>query len=229
MLVAGEPVAVPNGLLVVLDDVQWADPASVALLAHLAPAIADARLALVVTYRDTETIGQEPLRAALGALSREPSVTRVTLTGLNVPEVGECLADVAGFAVPESVAAAICSRTNGNPFFVGELGSLLAGSSDGALPARVRDAVRARLGRLSPGCRDIVSAAAALGSELDTAALVHVTGSALTAVLDAIDEAAAAGIVTASGVRVFAHDLIRDAARLDVPTASRLGLHRRMA
>jgi DNA-binding CsgD family transcriptional regulator len=221
--------AEPDGLLVVLDDVQWADPASVAVLTHLASAIGDARLAFVVTYRDTETVGQEPLRAALGALGRESSVTRVALKGLSVPEVGECLADAAGFAVPESVAAAVCSRTNGNPFFVGELGAILAESSDGVLPAGVRDAVRSRLARLSPQCRAVVSAAAVLGSELDPAVLAHVTGSPLTAVLDALDEAATAGIVTTSGARAFAHELIREAARLDVATAGRLGLHQRMA
>lgn len=221
--------AEPDGLLVVLDDMQWADPASVALLTHLASAIGKARLALVVTYRDTETIGQETWRAALGALARESSVTRVTLRGLSVPEVGERLADVAGFAVPESVAAAVRSRTDGNPFFVGELGAILAESSDGALPAGVRDAVRSRLARLSPHCRTVVSAAAVLGSEMHPTALAHVTGSPLDAVLDALDEAAVAGIVTTSGARAFAHDLIRDAARLEVSTADRLGLHRQMA
>jgi DNA-binding CsgD family transcriptional regulator len=222
-------VCEPAGLLMFLDDVQWADPSSIRLFTHLASGIGGTRLMLVAAFRDTETIGQEPLRAALGLLSREPSVTRVTLSGLSAPEVAERLADVVGFTVPPAVAEAVCARTNGNPFFVGELAAILADSGDGALPPGVRDAVRSRLGRLSPACRDIIAAAAALGSRLDPAALAHATGTGLDVVLDAIDEAAAAGVVSASGVRVFTHDLIREAAGLDVPTARRLALHQRMA
>lgn len=217
------------GLLVVVDDMQWGDPASVQLLAHLASSITDARLALLVAYRDTETLGQEPLRAALETLTREPSVSRVELGGLSVVEVGEVLADVAGFAVPESVASAICSRAGGNPFFVAELGALLTESADGALPVGVRDAVRARLARLSAPTREIVTAGAVLGSVLDPVALAYATGTALPLVLDALDEAVAAGLATSAPAPAFAHDLIREAARLDVSTSRRLALHQRMA
>lgn len=234
--------AEPGGLFIVVDDLQWADPASVQLLVHVASSIGDARVALLAAYRDTETIGQEQLRAAVATLAREPWAIRLELEGLTTAEVGEYLAELAGFAVPPSVTSAIRSRTAGNPFFVGELGALMAGSTDatGSLPAGVRDAVRARLARLSADCRQIISAGAVLGSELDPAALAHTTGTALVAVLDALDEAAAAGIVAtasgeptgnqkAAGTQGFAHDLIREAARLDVPTSRRLELHRLMA
>ena len=231
-------VAQPRGLLVVLDDVQWADPASMQLLVHLAMGRPGSRLMVLATYRDTETAGQESLRAALSALAREPSVTRTRLVGLSEAEVAAQLAAVTGWAVPDSVAAAVCRRTGGNPFFVGELGRLLADSTDGQLPEGIRDAVRGRLARLSPQCRSVVSAASVLGSELDPAALagsaafvsaVGSTGRELDEVLAAVDEAAAAGIVTATEPRRFAHDLIREAARLDVGTPERLALHQWMA
>ena len=140
--------AEPGGLLVTLDDVQWADSASLRLLVHLSTALASSRLMVLVTYRDTETAGQEPLRAAVAALAREPAVTRMRLTGLDESEVATLLSGVTGWEVPASVASAVCRRTQGNPFFVGELGRLLTSSLDGQLPDGVRDAVRDRLNRL---------------------------------------------------------------------------------
>jgi len=181
----------------------------------------------VVNYRDTETSGRQPLLNALAALTREAMVTRLHLGGLSEPEVAEQLSQVTGWAVPGSVAAAVCARTRSNPFFVRELGRVLAESSDGALPDGVRDAVRGRLARLTPACRSLVASAAVLGSQLDPAALAGATGRELDAVLAALDEARAAGIIGPD--RRFAHDLIREAARTDVPTATRLALHHAMA
>jgi hypothetical protein len=76
-----------SGLLVVLDDLQWADAATVRLLVHLASGVTPARLMVVATYRDTETAGQEPLRAAVAALAREASVSRIRVGGLGEVEV----------------------------------------------------------------------------------------------------------------------------------------------
>jgi DNA-binding CsgD family transcriptional regulator len=221
--------AQPSGLLVVLDDLQWADAATIRLLVHLAAGVTPARLIVVATYRDTETAGQGPLRAAVTALAREASVARIRLGGLGEAEVGAHLAAVTGWEVPDSVVAAIWRRTGGNPFFVGELGRLLVSSTDGELPDGVRDAVRDRLNRLSSSCRTVVAAAAVLGSDVDPVAVAHVTGTDVEAVLAALDEASAAAILTGAVERRFAHDLFREAARLDVPTSERLTLHRRMA
>jgi DNA-binding CsgD family transcriptional regulator/tetratricopeptide (TPR) repeat protein len=221
--------AAPGGLLIVLDDLQWADAATLRLLVHLATGVLPARLMVVATYRDTETAGQEALRTAITALAREASVTRIPLSGLDEAEVGTHLAAVTGYPVPDSVVAAVWRRTRGNPFFVGELGRRLASATDGQLPDGVRDAVRDRLNRLSPPCHSTVAAAAVLGSEVDPVAVAHVTGTDLGTVLAALDEASAAAILTAAPARRFAHDLFREAARLDVPTVERLTLHRRMA
>ncbi|MEW9549761.1 AAA family ATPase [Nonomuraea sp. NPDC050783] len=238
-----------SGLLVVLDDLHWADEASLRLLVYLARGMAGARLAVLAIYRDTE-IG-EPLRRTLAALAGEASVTRVRLTGLAEAEVGDLLAGVTGWPSPESVVGAVSRRTRGNPFFVAELARLLGGEQgDGAeLPDGIRDAVRGRLGRLSAWCERVVSAAAVLGSAVDPPALAAAAGWDVGEVLDALDEATAAGILTAApdagagagtgagtgaaesgstSIR-FGHDLIREAARLEVATARRLTLHRRMA
>ncbi|WP_433303512.1 ATP-binding protein [Actinoplanes sp. CA-030573] len=219
--------AEPAGLVLVLDDLHWADPGSLQLLVHLARSLAASRLAVVAAYRTTETAGREPLRAALAELSREPATTRIVLTGLSEAEVGEQLCDIAGWAVPEPVAAAVRRRTGGNPFFVGELGRVLAGAREGDLPEGVRDAVRARLGRLTPPCRSVVAAAAVLGTTepLDLAAVLELGPAG---VLGALDEAAAAGIVAPAPGYDFTHDIIRESAGLDVATAERLRLHARL-
>jgi DNA-binding CsgD family transcriptional regulator/tetratricopeptide (TPR) repeat protein len=217
--------AAPHGLLAVLDDLQWADAASLALLVHIARDLARAPLMIVVTYRDTETTGRDALTAALSALAREPVLSRIRLVGLTEAEVAEQLAHVTRGAVTAEVAALVSRRSGGNPFFVAELARLVH-TAGNALPDGVVDTVRARLARLSEPCRELVATAAVLGGELDPAALADVTGRPLADVFTALDEAAAAGIVTATR---FGHDLIRESARLGLPTAARLTAHARMA
>jgi DNA-binding CsgD family transcriptional regulator/tetratricopeptide (TPR) repeat protein len=212
-----------DGLLVVLDDLHWADPPTLQLLVHLARAVRSSRLMVMATYRDTETRGREALTSALASLTHD--VTRVRLVGLTVSEVATQLAGLTGAPVAEHVAATVSRRTQGNPFFVAELGRLLH-DNGASLPDAVRDAIRARLDALSPLCRDVVAAASVLGSQLDPAVLADVLDRSLDDVLAALDEAASAGVT--DGWR-FSHDLIRDTARLIMPTAARLSLHRRIA
>jgi DNA-binding CsgD family transcriptional regulator/tetratricopeptide (TPR) repeat protein len=217
--------AAETGLLVLFDDVQWADPPSLRLLRHLADGVAGSRLLLLITYRDTETGGRDELTAFLAALARQDAVTRISLTGLTQDEVGLQLAAVTGGAVTPEVAAAIGRRSRGNPFFVGELAQMI-GAGPGVLPDAVRDTVLVRLHGLSVACRDVLGVAAVLGAAVDPAAVAAVTGREPAAVLAALDEAAAAGIVAAGS---FGHDLIREVARLSRPTADRLAVHARMA
>jgi DNA-binding CsgD family transcriptional regulator len=223
--------AAPNGLLVVLDDLQWADPASLQLVVHLARAIATARLLVVATYRDTETGDREQLRRALAALGRESVVTRVRLVGLTEAEVGAHLAQLTGHPPDPAVAATVSRRTQGNPFFVAELGRLLADSDaiDAGLPGGVRDAIQERLDRLTSPCRTLLSSAAVLGSDVDPAYLAAVNAAPVGDVLAALDEAAAAGITGEPARCRFAHDLVRETARLRLPTAARMNLHLRAA
>ena len=221
--------AAPQGLFVLLDDVHWADAGTLQLLVHLARGLGPARVAVVATYRSTETTGRATLRDALGGLAGEPAVERVRLTGLSEGEVNAQLDAVAGFSVPASVAAAVHRRTRGNPFFVGELGRLLSSAEitdERGLPDGVRDAVAARIARLSPAGGTVVRAAAVLGTTVDPAALAAATGLDLPDVLTVLDEATAAGIVADGG---FTHDLVRESAALDVATAERMTLHARMA
>jgi DNA-binding CsgD family transcriptional regulator len=217
-----------QGLLLVLDDLQWADAASLALLVHLARGIGRSRLMLVATYRDTETTGRSALSSALSSLARESNLSRIRLVGLTQAEVERQLSLVTGTSVPVELAMRVSRRTGGNPFFVAELGRL-AGSAGRALPEAVLDTVRGRLARLSGPCRQLIATAAALGSELDPATLAEVAERPVAQVLADLDEAAAAGVVADSDGWRFGHDLIRESARLDLPTAARLTAHARLA
>jgi DNA-binding CsgD family transcriptional regulator len=217
-----------RGLLVVLDDLQWADAASLALLVHLARGVRRSRLMIVATYRDAERTGRAALSSALSALAQEPDLGRIRLAGLTLDEVERQLSLVTGTSVPPELAVLVSQRTGGNPFFVTELGRL-ADSAARALPDSVLDAVRARLARLSGPCRQLIATAAALGSELDPAALAEVAGRPVTQVLADLDEAVTTGIVAGSGRWRFGHDLIRESARFDLPTAARLAAHARLA
>ena len=144
----------PSGLVVVLDDLHWADAATLQLLSHLVRGSAAARLLVIATYRDTETGGRDGLRKLLAGLAGEQSVTRLRLVGLTEADIGVLLRDLVGRPVSASMSAEISRRTRGNPFFVTELGRLFTGDPGGwgvaALPDGVRDAVRGRLDRAFP-------------------------------------------------------------------------------
>ncbi|MGQ0575448.1 MAG: ATP-binding protein [Pseudonocardia sp.] len=196
-------VAGSTGLVVVLDDLQWADPASVALLAHVAREARDARLLVVGTCRTGPG-------ADLGAV-RAP---RIELDGL-------APADLAA-AFPQ-LSEQTVQRAGGNPFFAGELGRAAPGPD---VPATVRDVVRARLARLPPDCRTLLGSAAALGREVDVALLAEIaTGD----VLDVLAPALADGVLVRRPVLRFAHDLFREAVLADLDAAQRSRIHHRAA
>jgi len=227
--------AEPDGMLLILDDLQWADPSSLQLLVHVARDIAQTRLVLVATYRDTELAGRVALQQTLMTLAREATVTALGLSGLVEPGVAAQLAEISGGVVSQSVVRAVTRRTNGNPFFVAELGRLIEEGPDDsqriaqALPAGLRDAVRGRLAQLSPACRRLMAIAAVVGSTLDPGVLAAMAATDLATVMAAVDEATAAGILTRPAGWRFMHDLIRDTARLDLTTTERLSAHDRVA
>src|SRR5262249_17182067 len=122
--------AVAQGLLalaaraptvVVVDDLHWADPGTVAMLRHVARFARRGRLLVLGAYRAVEIDGQHPLRDALGALPRETSYEQIALTGLDPAAVEELLATIADQKVPEALVTVITQETSGNPFFIREV------------------------------------------------------------------------------------------------------------
>ena len=146
-------------LVVVLEDLHWADRSSLLLLEFLAQEIHSIPLLLLGTYRDMEVARRHPLYQALGSLIREQRFARIQLHGLNQREVGQLLHFATGTAPPTGLVATVHGRTEGNPLFISEISRVLSQlevkqGQDllGAIPEGIKEAVSRRLDRLSEGC-----------------------------------------------------------------------------
>ncbi len=224
-------------MVVVLDDLQWADEASLSLLAHLATVLdADVPAVVVATVR-TPT-GETPgLDAALDALARASRSGRLALTGLSAEAVEAWVASARGAPDPE-LAAAVAERTGGNPLFVREVLTLLDDGGRGPevvlrdVPPAVGDVLRRRASRLAPSAQRIVSVASVAGRAIDPEVLATVLHVEVDVVLDALEEAVEAGLVTVdptTGGPAFSHALVTDALAAEVNAVRRARIHAAIA
>jgi DNA-binding SARP family transcriptional activator len=227
-------------LVLVLDDLHAADEPSLLLLRFLARSLQDARLVLVGAYRDTEP-RREALNTAVAEIRREPVTRYIRLGGLDADEVATVVELLAGSRPSPELAKAVHRETEGNPLFVVELVRLLA--AEGRLeevaaapwrrriPQGIREVIGHRLRQLSDDCKQLLSVASVLGREFRLDALERVSNRAREEVLDRLDEAQAARVVTDTPTgrdRLrFSHALIRDSLYGDLAGAERLRLHRR--
>ena len=231
-------------LLVVVDDLHWADVPSLSLLAFLAAELKDTRLVVVGTYRDVEVVAGRPLAETLGALAREPVVERIPLGGLDRVGVAALIGHTIGTRQAEPLVEAVADRCGGNPFFITELLRLLqserrlAGPDAAAaarrdIPVGVRDVLRARLARLPAQTSTFLMVAAVAGRGFDLDLVEAVTGLDDEATLDAAEAAVLAGLVIeddrAAGRYRFAHALVRETIYEDISRARRARLHARVA
>ncbi len=232
-------------LLVVLDDLQWADVATHRLLAHLATALADLPVVVLVTYRDRTLDGGEPLAETLGQLARVTQVDRLDLAGLDVPDVARVMAAHLGAHPDGRLARLVSDRTGGNPFFVLEVMRLLdssglpAGDTAEAaalladqVPAGVRDVLRRRLARLPDQTRTVLLVSAVVGQQFDLDVVRAVTGVDDDDALAAVELTVSAGLVVEDPGTVgrfrFAHALIREAIYGEISRTRRARLHARV-
>ena len=227
---AGLAAAPGRPLVVVLDDLHWADEPSLALLSFVSRALPTSPVLTVGAYRDDEA--PSPLQElACRAL-------HVPLLGLAPAEVEDMVEAVAGRRPAPSVTARIRQRSGGNPLFVAELTRLLQtqdpSEPPGHLPAGVVDTVRRRLARLPTACVRLLDWAAVAGRDIDVGLLV--AGGAAedeATALDTLPPARHAGVVTERETLQFTHDLYREAIiegqRADTNTAINLALGRALA
>jgi DNA-binding CsgD family transcriptional regulator len=202
----------PTPTVMVIEDIHWADTATLDLLKFLGRRIRPTRTLLILTFRDDELTAQHPLRLVLGDLAGSGAVYRIALAGLSEDGVRTLTAGT------DVDPVALHRQTNGNPFFVTEV---LAGSGD--IPATVRDAVLARAARLSPSGRAVLEAAAVIGGRIEPWLLLHIT-EAETAV---IEECIASGMLQSQGdVLAFRHDLTRQVVLEAASPPRKLTLHR---
>ncbi|MDP9867941.1 MULTISPECIES: AAA family ATPase [Streptosporangium] len=213
-------VAHSGPVLVILDDLQWADASSLRLLELLATTRSCPQLTVIATYRDTE-VG-DPLARTLATLVRLPHVERIMLDGLGTEPIAQYLRRAGADAAR---AAEVARLTGGNPFFLGEVVHL----GDEA-PAAVADVLRGRLAAMPPGAADVLSAAALLGRDAQLDVLLDVVDGPRDEVLEVLDAAVQARLLTERDlVYRFAHDIVRDVLRDGLAPLRRRRLHARIA
>jgi DNA-binding SARP family transcriptional activator/tetratricopeptide (TPR) repeat protein len=231
-------------VVLVLEDLHWADKPTALLLTHVVRSIQTERVLVIGTYRDTEP--GEPLASVLTDLHRERAVERMRLGSLHRGDVSTMISGWLGRAPPTHFAHALHRETEGNPFFIEEVlrhlieadavegteWARLASFTALGIPDGVREAIERRLATLSPTARRIVTMAAVIGRSFSITvlgALAELPGDRL---LEALEEATERRIVEeeagAVGRYTFAHALIRETLYASLSGPRRVGLHRRI-
>lgn len=220
-------------LVILLDDLQWADESSLLLLQFLGRDLVGTHMVLIGAYRDVEAHRRPEIGRRIAALACDART--VALGGLAEREVAAVIEQTTSRPVPEKVATAVHGATGGNPLFVDELvRSLVAeGRLDESisaarlpLPGRVRAVIRRRTDHLSEACRRVLAVGAVIGRDFDLATVTHVCSARGDQPLEAIDEACNAQIVSgAGGGFAFAHDLFREVLYDNLAPDERRSLH----
>ncbi|WP_416140773.1 helix-turn-helix transcriptional regulator [Halomonas sp. HK25] len=225
-----------RSLVLILDDLHWADTASLRLLEHLAREVVASSLLLVGSYRDHELGRRHPLIDTLGELARLSHCRRLPLSGLSCGETEQLLAALGGAQPLVAVAPAIHRHSEGNPLFMRELTRhlLQAGMPlDGLMqriPAGIREVIGHRLNRLSDDCSRVLAVAAVIGRRFELELLIGLSLPE-SELFDSLDEALEAHVIEElpqSGYFQFSHALIRETLYEELPATRRLRLHQRV-
>jgi class 3 adenylate cyclase len=199
-------------LVLVLEDLQWADKGSCSLLQHLVRRLAGSRMLVAISCREAELEPSHPIREALPHLRRESGFWELSLKGLRESEVRELITVLAEQEVPRPLVLALHQETEGNPFFVqetlkhlietealyqeeGRWVSRATTISDIGLPESVREVMERRLAGLSQECRRLLQVGAVLGRRFSLSLAQRVADLDEEAVLPAVEEALTAQVV----------------------------------
>ncbi len=230
-------------LILILDDLHWADTASLLLLEFVAGELADGRLLLIGTYRDVEVSRQHPLSKTLGQLTKAELFRRVFLRGLSQEDIGRFIEIVSGITPPQDLVKDVHKHTEGNPLFVTEFVRLLvqegeltrerAVASDRwgvRIPEGVREVIGRRLDRLSERCNQTLSIASVVGRHFDLEVLDRlIEDLSRERLLGALEEALSARVIeelpNEVGRYQFTHALIQETLSEELSTTRRVHLH----
>jgi DNA-binding SARP family transcriptional activator len=215
-------------LLVVLDDMHWADAVSLQLIEHVMRHELSGRVMLIGTARSTSDDANADLDQMAAGLAREGMLRRVPLVGLDAADVVELLR---AFGRDETDAGELHAATGGNAFFISELIAHTDDRSDGELPRSVVDMVGARLDGLDRPVANVVAVAAVAEPMATLPVLANAAALDTNALLDAADAAVANGLLRDDGAGRLSlpHSLIRQAVLTRLSRTRRLDLHRRVA
>ncbi len=240
-------------LLVILDDLHWADAPTLSLLRHISRSHTSMRVLIIGTYRDSELSRDHPLTELLADLHREQGVERIKLTGLQSQELEALMEAAVGHELDEegkALAAEITRETSGNPFFAGELfrhliesgaivqadggrWHLVGDLADLGLPQSVREVIGRRVARLGPDARTALSAAAVIGRDFDLDLLLAVVDLAEPRLLDLLQDGVSGLLLREdrdhAGRFTFIHALVEHTLYEDLGLTRRSLLHRQIA
>jgi class 3 adenylate cyclase/tetratricopeptide (TPR) repeat protein len=240
-------------VLLILDDLQWADQPTLSLLRHVLASSAAMRVMILAVYRESDLSRDHPLTALLADLHRDHGGDRIKLTGLESADVLALIEALAGHELDQKgrqLASEITRETAGNPFFAGELIRHLTESgaivheqgerwrvvgdvAELGLPQSVREVTGRRVERLGPDARMALSAAAVIGRDFDLSLLSRALDVPETQLLDLLDDAVAASLLQESSERAgrftFTHALVEHTLTADLGRTRRALLHREIA
>jgi len=229
-------------LVIVLDDLQWADPPALDLLTYVARSLEGAHVLVVGAHRDDGLVAQHPLNACLAELSRQGRYEPIRLRPLTLEETAALAGELAGSVSPPA-AVAIHTETSGNPFFIGEVvrqveeeGFDLASEAPtpelwGISPT-IRQTVSRRLARLSSNANRVLNVAAAFAGPFAFEVLPAATELDEETLLDCLDELLAAGMIRptpGADAYEFSHALVRQTLYDELSPSRRARFHRRVA
>ncbi len=228
-------------LLLVLDDLHWADRSSLLLARHVARELQLGRVLIVGTFRDTELEPGHPLPDVIADVERDRSVSQVRLRGMDDGEIGELIATWHGTDVRADTVQAILAETEGNPFFVKQLvrhleevtGDLQWAAGDTlGVPIGVQNVITRRVARLPKPAGNVLRVAALIGRDFELELLEQVTDVGPDTLLDVLDAAVRGALLvevpSAPGRYSFAHALLRSTMEATVSLTRRAVLHRRI-
>ncbi len=235
-------------MMLVFDDLHWADKPTLLMLRHVMRASNAASLCIVGTYRESELTRTHSLAEMLADLRREPAVARLSLRGLEEAQVKGLIDTFVGGDASPQLTRLVADSTEGNPFFIGEMlrhltetgafAKLHSASGSGksvtdlGLPEGVKEVIGRRLSRLSEGCNRTLSLAAVIGREFAIEVLEALGDLPEDRLLDAIDEGVQAQLISEAPDRAgrfsFVHALIRETLYEELTTTRRVRIHRRV-
>ncbi|WP_164704359.1 helix-turn-helix transcriptional regulator [Blastococcus litoris] len=228
-----ERVAGRAPLLLVVEDVHWADQSTTELLAFLVRTLRTARVCLLMTFRSDELHRRHPLRPFLRAWERDPSVRTLQLRGFTGPEVAALLRAILGSAPDPGLLALVTDRSEGNPFLVEEItAAVRVGEPLSEVPESLRDVLLSRVDALSDPAQQLLRAASAAGRSVSDRLLAAVAGLDEPVLIAALREVVDRQflVVDDSGTGyAYRHALLRQAVYDDLLPGEKLRLHSRYA
>jgi DNA-binding SARP family transcriptional activator len=217
-------------MVIVLDDLHWADVASLRLLRFLAPQVTTAPIGVVVTMRDS--VVSQALDDVRADVARLPSVERFELTAFGHAEVAELAATLTGGSVTDATVDVLLRRSGGNPFFLAEL-IHLGQAGAGGIPSGVRDVIERRVTALAADTQSLLAVASCLPADFLVAVIARVLERPPAEMLDDVHEATTARLIVEvegqPGAFRFAHSLVRETVYALLPAIRRADHHHRIA